>query len=245
MSDDVENYEDSAVINDEDDLEEGASAKPQPISGNAFSFMMSSHKENEIWKEASQAERKLPAGQRFNNNAQNGRRKAPFYKVLTGMPIAVDAFKYGAITGVSAYFLTYVGLSDSSRRILKPLAGMRTPTIIPIYPQAGNTGQYTARKQQPTSSSTCCLWIPSGYIRFPWTHQLLSRTPTVSPLRSLKQTTAPVHVSSSSKESKQSTPAIATSSLSTSDLPKSFGIYTAATSAHRLNTFSTQQCRTK
>ncbi|KAF5316406.1 hypothetical protein D9619_006309 [Psilocybe cf. subviscida] len=107
LSDDVENYEDSAVINDEDDLEEGASAKPQPISGNAFSFMMSSHKENEIWKEASQAERKLPAGQRFNNNAQNGRRKAPFYKVLTGMPIAVDAFKYGAITGVSAYFLTH------------------------------------------------------------------------------------------------------------------------------------------
>lgn len=105
----MEDYEDSAVVNEEDFVG-GLSEKPQSVSGNAFSFIMSSHKENEIWKEASVAERKLPPGQKFNSTGQNGRRKAPFYKVLTGMPIAVDAFRYGAITGVNAYFLTYVGL---------------------------------------------------------------------------------------------------------------------------------------
>lgn len=34
-------------------------------------------------------------------------RRAPFYKVLEGMPIAVDAFSYGAIDGCVAYVLTH------------------------------------------------------------------------------------------------------------------------------------------
>lgn len=67
---------------------------------NAFSVLMASHKENEAWKEASAADDP-------NFRATKGnRRKAPFYKVLQGMPIAVDAFRYGSIPGVTAYFLT-------------------------------------------------------------------------------------------------------------------------------------------
>ncbi|KAJ3503570.1 hypothetical protein NLJ89_g8372 [Agrocybe chaxingu] len=74
------------------------------ISGsNAFSFLMSSFKENEEWKEASLADDKSFRPVKANG----GRRKAPFYKVLQGMPIAVDAFRYGAIPGVTAYFLTH------------------------------------------------------------------------------------------------------------------------------------------
>lgn len=34
-------------------------------------------------------------------------RRAPFYKILEGMPIAVDAFSYGAIDGCVAYILTH------------------------------------------------------------------------------------------------------------------------------------------
>ncbi|KIR42093.1 DNA cross-link repair 1A protein [Cryptococcus deuterogattii 99/473] len=67
---------------------------------NAFSLLMSGHKEHEQWKDAEADLRR--DGKRFA-----GRRRAPFYKVLTGMPVAVDAFRYGAIPGVTAYLLTH------------------------------------------------------------------------------------------------------------------------------------------
>ena len=61
---------------------------------------MATNKENAIWKEAVEAETST-----FKKN--KGRRKAPFFKVLQGMPIAIDAFRYGKIPGVTAYFLTW------------------------------------------------------------------------------------------------------------------------------------------
>ena len=75
----------------------------QEGEGDIFATLMTSYKENEAWKEASAVE-----DRDFRpTKANGGRRKAPFYKVMQGMPIAVDAFRYGAIPNVTAYFLTY------------------------------------------------------------------------------------------------------------------------------------------
>ncbi|KAK6908877.1 hypothetical protein I203_102882 [Kwoniella mangroviensis CBS 8507] len=82
--------------------EPSLSPEPEvPTKGpNAFSVLMSGHKERDQWKDA-EADLKRD-GKRFV-----GRRKAPFYKVMTGMPVAVDAFRYGAIPKVTAYLLTH------------------------------------------------------------------------------------------------------------------------------------------
>jgi hypothetical protein len=86
---------------DDAEPEENGSNNKALKGPNAFSVLMSGHKETAEWKV-------VESDLKRDGKRQIGRRKAPFYKVMTGMPIAVDAFRYGNIPKIKAYFLTYV-----------------------------------------------------------------------------------------------------------------------------------------
>ena len=82
--------------------------------GSAFSKLMSGHAEDAAWAEAALNERDSRGKQAYQ-------RTCPFYKIIAGLYICVDAFRYGKVEGQNAYFLShfhsdhYVGLTSSWR----------------------------------------------------------------------------------------------------------------------------------
>lgn len=78
----------------------------------AFSKMMTGNAEDSAWVTAASNENSSRGKQAYQ-------RTCPFYKIIPGFSICVDAFRYGAVEGCTAYFLShfhsdhYIGLNKS------------------------------------------------------------------------------------------------------------------------------------
>ncbi|KAN0060588.1 DNA cross-link repair protein PSO2/SNM1 [Thecaphora frezii] len=164
----------------------------EPQRATAFTMLMKPHSEAKQWATADAVE---AANYRGRARTRPDARTAPFYKVLEGMPLTVDAFRFGRIDGCKGYFLShfhsdhYGGLTSSwshgpvycsvttanlcrsSLRVddkwLRPLP-MEVPTLIP------DSGGVTVTCIDANHCPGSCLFLFEG----PQTAQLLSRTHT-------------------------------------------------------------------
>ncbi|KAF1808067.1 DRMBL-domain-containing protein [Eremomyces bilateralis CBS 781.70] len=136
-----------------------------PKDSSAFTKIMSSHAENTAWKNAAVAE-----------SASKGRpsyqRTCPFYKIIPGFSICVDAFRYGAVQGCEAYFLShfhsdhYIGLTASWNHgpiYCSKVTGNLVRQQLKVNPKYIIDLEFEKRASVPNTNGVSVTMIPANH----------------------------------------------------------------------------------
>lgn len=134
-------------------------------TSSAFSKLMSSKAEDAAWANAAAAE-----------NAARGKpaykRVCPFYKIMPGLYICVDAFRYGAVQGCNAYFLShfhsdhYIGLSSTwchGPIYCSKVTGNLVKQQLRVDPKWVVTLDFDAKAEVPNTQGVIVTMIPANH----------------------------------------------------------------------------------
>ncbi|KAM3159377.1 hypothetical protein ABEW05_000135 [Botrytis cinerea] len=133
--------------------------------GSAFSKIMSGHAEDAAWANAADSEkssRGKPAYQRT----------CPFYKIMPGLFICVDAFRYGAVKGCNAYFLShfhsdhYVGLTSTWSHgpiYCSKVTGNLVKQQLKVDPKWVVSIEFDDKLEVPNTQGVSVIMIPANH----------------------------------------------------------------------------------
>ncbi|ESZ92816.1 hypothetical protein SBOR_6803 [Sclerotinia borealis F-4128] len=133
--------------------------------GSAFSKLMSGHAEDAAWAMAADKEkssRGKPAHQRT----------CPFYKIMPGLFICVDAFRYGAVKGCNAYFLShfhsdhYIGLTSTWSHgpiYCSKITGNLVKQQLRVDPKWVVSIEFNDRIEVPNTQGVSVTMIPANH----------------------------------------------------------------------------------
>ncbi|KAK6609305.1 DNA repair protein pso2 [Botrytis cinerea] len=133
--------------------------------GSAFSKIMSGHAEDAAWANAADSEkssRGKPAYQRT----------CPFYKIMPGLFICVDAFRYGAVKGCNAYFLShfhsdhYIGLTSTWSHgpiYCSKVTGNLVKQQLKVDPKWVVSIEFDDKLEVPNTQGVSVIMIPANH----------------------------------------------------------------------------------
>ncbi|KAF2460058.1 DNA repair metallo-beta-lactamase-domain-containing protein [Lineolata rhizophorae] len=134
-------------------------------SFSAFSKLMSGHAEDAAWATAAAAES-------ASRGKPSYQRTCPFYKILPGFSICVDAFRYGAVQGCEAYFLShfhsdhYMGLTSSWSHgpiYCSKVTGNLVRQQLRVDPKWVVDLEFEAKKEVPGTNGVHVTMIPANH----------------------------------------------------------------------------------
>ncbi|PBP23315.1 DNA cross-link repair protein pso2/snm1 [Diplocarpon rosae] len=134
-------------------------------ASSAFSKLMSGHAEDAAWANAAAAEQKSRGKPAYQ-------RTCPFYKIMPGFFICVDAFRYGAVQGCNAYFLShfhsdhYIGLTSTWTHgpiYCSKVTGNLVKQQLRVDPKYVVPLDFEARFEVPGTQGVAITMIPANH----------------------------------------------------------------------------------